>query len=188
MTEHVLNIGNKVIATLRKPEALSDLTARYPPTQLLVVKVDVTNNADITAAFAKAEQVFGRIDVVFNNAGVGITGEVESTGEADAREMFDVNFWGAAHVSKEAVRFFRDVNKPAGGRLLQVSSRLGLVGGLANGFYSASYVWLHILVFSTIILIIDHDVLKTESLVSLRWSIVVQWETHATISSFRGSQ
>ncbi|KAG8215329.1 NAD(P)-binding protein [Butyriboletus roseoflavus] len=104
MTEHLLAIGNKVVATLRKPEVLSDLTARYPPTQLLVVKVDVTNNADITAAFAKAEEVFGRIDVVFNNAGVIVSGEVESVDDADARGMFDVNFWGAACVTKEAVR------------------------------------------------------------------------------------
>ena len=138
MTEHLLKIGNKVVATLRKPEVLSDLTARYPPTQLLVVKVDVTSNADITTAFAKAEEVFGRIDVVFNNAGVCIAGEVESVDEADARDMFDVNFWGAASVTKEAVRFFREVNKPMGGRLLQVSSRLGFVGQAVCGFYSAS--------------------------------------------------
>ena len=138
MTEHLLKIGNKVVATLRKPEVLSDLTARYPPTQLLVVRVDVTSNADIATAFAKAEEVFGRIDVVFNNAGVSISGEVESLNEVDARDMFDVNFWGAASVTKEAVRFFREVNKPMGGRLLQVSSRLGLVGYAVCGFYSAS--------------------------------------------------
>ncbi|KAF8125627.1 NAD(P)-binding protein [Boletus edulis] len=138
MTEYLLKIGNKVVATLRKPESLSDLTAHYPHTQLLVVKVDVANEADITAAFAKAEEVFGRIDVVFNNAGVSVVGEVESLDEGDARGVFDVNFWGAVRVSKEAVRFFREVNKPIGGRLLQVSSRLGLVGAPACGFYCAS--------------------------------------------------
>ncbi|KAF8551559.1 NAD(P)-binding protein [Imleria badia] len=138
MTEHLLKIGNTVVATLRKPEALSDLTARYPPTQLLVVKVDVTNKTDITAAFAKAQEVFGRIDVVFNNAGTNFAGEVESIDEADARDIFEVNFWGAARVTQEAVRFFREVNKPIGGRLLQVSSRLGLIGVAASGFYSAS--------------------------------------------------
>ena len=140
VTEYQLRIGNKVIATLRKPEALSDLAARYSPTQLLVVKLDVTNQADVSAAFAKAEEMFGRIDVVFNNAGTTVTGEVESLDEANARNMLEVNFWGAARVTKEAVRFFREVNKPVGGRLLQVSSRLGLVGSAACGFYSASYV------------------------------------------------
>ncbi|CCM06216.1 uncharacterized protein FIBRA_08461 [Fibroporia radiculosa] len=52
--------------------------------------------------------------------------------------MFDVNFWGAMNVSKEALRVFREVNKPAGGRLLQVSSMAGLVGGPALTIYHAS--------------------------------------------------
>lgn len=143
MTEYLLKIGHKVVATLRKPEAISDLATRYSPTQLLVVKVDVTNEADVTAAFAKAEEVFGRIDVVFNNAGVSIVGEVESVNEADARDLLDVNFWGAVRVTKEAVRFFREVNQPVGGRLLQVSSGV-LEGRAAGGFYVASFVWSYV--------------------------------------------
>ena len=143
MTEYLLKLGHKVVATLRKPVAVSDLATRYPPTQLLVVKVDVTDEADITAAFAKAEEVFGRIDVVFNNAGISIAGEVESVDEADARDLLDVNFWGAVRVTKEAVRFFREVNKPIGGRLLQVSSGV-LEGRAAGGFYLASFVWSYV--------------------------------------------
>ncbi|KAF9221717.1 NAD(P)-binding protein [Gyrodon lividus] len=84
----------------------------------------------------KARQAFGRIDVVFNNAGQSMMGEVESVPEEDARRLFDVNFWGMANVSKEAIRFFRDVNSPAGGRLLQVSSGVGIVGAPATGFYT----------------------------------------------------
>jgi NAD(P)-dependent dehydrogenase (short-subunit alcohol dehydrogenase family) len=72
--------------------------------------------------------------VVFNNSGQIVVGEV------DARKPFDVNFWGAANITKEAVRFFRDVNSPAGRRLLQVSSLVGIVGRPVVGFYSASYV------------------------------------------------
>ncbi|KAF9246605.1 hypothetical protein BU15DRAFT_39967, partial [Melanogaster broomeanus] len=49
-----------------------------------------------------------------------------------------LSFWGAANVTKEAVRFFRDVNTPPGGRLLQVSSQVGIAGGPSAGFYSAS--------------------------------------------------
>ncbi|KIJ64091.1 hypothetical protein HYDPIDRAFT_28978 [Hydnomerulius pinastri MD-312] len=138
MAEFLLKQGHKVVATLRKPEALSDLVGQYPATQLLVIKLDVTQSADITAAFEKAHGVFGRIDVVFNNAGQMVSGEVEATNETEAREMFDVNFWGAAQVSREAVRFFREVNQPQGGRLLQVSSGVGLVGIASCGYYSAS--------------------------------------------------
>ncbi|KAF9235948.1 NAD(P)-binding protein [Melanogaster broomeanus] len=137
-TEYLLTQGHKVIATLRKPEVLSDLVSQYPPTQLVVVKVDVTKTADIVTAFSKAQEAFGRVDVVFNNAGQMIVGEVESIDEEDARGLFDINFWGAVQVSKEAVRFFREVNNPQGGRLLQVSSGLGLVGQEACSIYTAS--------------------------------------------------
>ncbi|KAF9218483.1 NAD(P)-binding protein, partial [Gyrodon lividus] len=138
MIEYLLKQGHKVVATLRKPEALSDLVGQYSTTQLLIVAVDVTQTADIAAAFNKAREAFGRVDVVFNNAGQMINGELESVNEADARAMFDINFWGAAQVSREAVRFFREVNQPRGGRLLQLSSGLGLVSTACYGFYSAS--------------------------------------------------
>lgn len=138
MTELLLNKGDKVVAALRQPDALSDLSAQFPSSQLLVIQLDVTNSAGVSAAFTKANEAFGRIDVVFNNAGQCVIGELESVSEAEARQMFEVNFWGAMYVSKEAVKFFREVNKPIGGRLLQVSSRLGLVGGPATAFYSAS--------------------------------------------------
>ncbi|KAG1748780.1 NAD(P)-binding protein [Suillus occidentalis] len=138
MTELLLNKGDKVVAALRQPDALSDLSAQFPSSQLLVIRLDVTNSAAVSAAFAKAKEAFGRIDVVFNNAGQIVIGELESVSEVEARQMFEVNFWGAMYVSREAVKFFREVNKPIGGRLLQVSSRLGLVGGPAAAFYSAS--------------------------------------------------
>jgi NAD(P)-dependent dehydrogenase (short-subunit alcohol dehydrogenase family) len=140
MVELLLKKGDKVVATLRKPSDLADLATEYPTSQLVVVKLDVTQSSDISPAFEKARQTFGRIDVVFNNAGQLVMGEVEAVPEEDARKLFDVNFWGAANVTKEAVRFFRDVNSPAGGRLLQVSSLVGIVGGPVLGFYSASWV------------------------------------------------
>lgn len=67
-----------------------------------------------------------------------INGEVESIDEKNARALFDINFWGATQVSREAVRFFRDVNQPRGGRLLQVSSGLGIMGSACYGYYSAT--------------------------------------------------
>ena len=74
---------------------------------------------------------------------VSIVGEVESVNEADARDLLDVNFWGAVRVTKEAVRFFREVNQPVGGGLLQVSSGV-LEGRAAGGFYVASFVWSYV--------------------------------------------
>lgn len=129
--------GYKVVTTLLDPEALSDLVGQYPTT-CLVVKLDVTQHAEISAAFIKAQEAFGRIDVVFNNAGKMVNGELESVNDEDARGMFEVNFWGAAQVTREAMRFFRDVNRPQGGRLLQMSSGLGILSCPCFGHYSAS--------------------------------------------------
>ena len=87
----------------------------------------------------KTKEVFGRIDVVFNNARVGLVGEVEGTPEDVARKLFEVTFWGADRISREAVRFFREVNKPeVGGRLLNNSSMVGINAFPGMGYYSAS--------------------------------------------------
>jgi NAD(P)-dependent dehydrogenase (short-subunit alcohol dehydrogenase family) len=138
MTELLLKNGNRVVATLRRTEALSDLAEQYPSSQLLIVQTDVTKSSEVVAAFTKAKEAFGRIDVVFNNAGTGIVGEMESIGDEEARQIFEVNFWGASNVTREAIRTFREVNNPAGGRLLQVSSMLGLRGSGAASYYAAS--------------------------------------------------
>lgn len=134
----VLEKGDVAVATLRKPEVLADLQGQYPPEKLLVLKVDVTIRNDIVAAFQKTKEVFGRLDVVVSNAGYAILGEIEGTPDDVAQAMFAVNFWGSMHVLQEAVRFFREVNPVAGGRIIQITSGTGLVGYPACGLYSAS--------------------------------------------------
>ncbi|KIJ67600.1 hypothetical protein HYDPIDRAFT_26026 [Hydnomerulius pinastri MD-312] len=133
VTEEALQKGDSVVATLRKPEMLSDIPAQYS-SQLLVLTVDVKDPVQITKAFDGALKRFGRIDVVFNNAGICIISEAEGMNEEHARDMFDVLFWGAANVTKEAIKVFRESNKPAGGHLLQMSSRTALkvVPGVAH--------------------------------------------------------
>jgi len=138
MTKTVLDNGDIAIATLRKPSALDDLKAEYPSDKLHILKLDVINEADITTAFKYAEERLGRIDIVFNNAGCALMAEVEGTSHEVARKMFDVNFWGAMNVSKEAVRFFREVNEPQGGKLWNISSMTGILPIAALGYYSAS--------------------------------------------------
>ncbi|KIJ39277.1 hypothetical protein M422DRAFT_175456, partial [Sphaerobolus stellatus SS14] len=141
VTEYVLAKGDIVVATLRKPEALADLSKKYDSSKLLVLKLDVKNAAEIKSVFATVQQKFGRLDVVHNNAGYAFLVEAEATPDESARDLFDVNFWGLVNVSKEAVRFFREVNKPGvGGVLLNVSSMAGLAGLPAMSFYSARSV------------------------------------------------
>ena len=126
------------MATLRKPETICDLTNQYPSDQFLVLKLDVTNTEEIATAFRKAKETFGRIDVVFNNAGHGVLAEVEGTSDEAARALFETNFWGAANVSREAVKYFRDVNRPIGGRLLNASSAAGVAAFALMGYYTAT--------------------------------------------------
>ena len=77
MARLALANGERVIATLRKPEVLNDFASQYTSQQLLVLRLDVSQPAEITAAFAKAKAAFGRVDVVFNNAGYAVAGEAE---------------------------------------------------------------------------------------------------------------
>lgn len=144
VTNLVLSRGHRVIAAMRNPGGLSDMTKRYPQEQLLVLRMDVTDQDDVDAAFERVKETFGRIDVVFNNAGVHIQGELEAIPMDAGRRHFEVdilsvylssdrilnlfyktNFWGAIRVSIAAIAFFRDVNSPQGGFLIQNSSIRG---------------------------------------------------------------
>lgn len=138
MTELVLLKGDVAVATLRKPVDISDLASRWSSSRLLVLKLDVTDAENVKASFTEAIAAFGRIDVVFNNAGYSMFSELEGTPDDAARALFEVNLWGAVNVSKEAVRVFREVNEPPGGRLIQVSSSAGISGIPTMSFYTAS--------------------------------------------------
>ncbi|KAG2053314.1 NAD(P)-binding protein [Suillus hirtellus] len=139
ITEYALSQGDIVVATLRKPQVLSNLEARYSADKLLVLKLDVTKQEDIDEAFARTRSAFGRLDVVFNNAGYALVGEIEGTPDDKARELFETNFWGATNVSRAAVKFFREVNElDKGGIILQVSSIGGINAFPGFGYYAAS--------------------------------------------------
>lgn len=143
MVRVALAKGDTVIATLRNPSSLSALSALHPTSQLHILKLDVTQPSDVAQAFAYAEQTLGRVDVVYNNAGVRVVAQVEPVAETEsaARGLFEVNFWGALHVMQEAVRFFREVNPPGvGGRILNCSSGAGIVSPPGAGYYAARWV------------------------------------------------
>ncbi|KAI0747545.1 NAD(P)-binding protein [Fomes fomentarius] len=139
-TEFLLDKGEIVIATARRPSTLDELVQKYSPDRLIVLKLDITNSEEVSTAFVQSKQAFGRIDVVVNNAGTSIAlGEVESQDEEVGRTVIETNFWGTLRVTKEAIKFFRESNPPGvGGRLLQISSYFGVVGGPGPGYYVAS--------------------------------------------------
>ncbi|KAF7306275.1 NAD-P-binding protein [Mycena indigotica] len=136
LVEVVLQRNDKVIAACRNPSALAFPTATSA--NFIAVICDVTSQQDILHAFAAGITKFGQVDVVFNGAGLAMSGELEAVPEDAAKALFDVNVWGALNVSKEAMRVFRDVNPVKGGRLLNVSSGIGIVGMPVCGIYAAS--------------------------------------------------
>lgn len=144
------------MATLRTPVALADLQSRYSTEQLLVVKLDVTRPDEIEAAFAQAKAAFGRIDVVFNNAGLIVVGEIEGTPDEQARTEFEVrhsvhlfsmnpfltvlrqgSIFRRRNVSRTSMKYFRE-NELIGGHLIRVSSAGALRALPGTGYYAAT--------------------------------------------------
>ncbi|KAI0918920.1 hypothetical protein AcW1_003562 [Taiwanofungus camphoratus] len=101
LLEEVLASNKRAVATLRKPETLAAFSKKYSTSQLLVIPLDVADHAQIIQAFEATKSHFGRLDVVVNNAGYGIQGEIENTSEDEARKMMEVLFWGPVHVTQE---------------------------------------------------------------------------------------
>jgi NAD(P)-dependent dehydrogenase (short-subunit alcohol dehydrogenase family) len=134
----VLKSGDSLVATARNVSTLTHLSQLSGHEQLLTLKLDVTKQADVDDAFAQAIKHFGRIDVVVNNAGYGLMGELESLDEEQIRSQLDVNLWGVMRVSRAALKVFREVNEPkVGGRLLQISSIGGFRVYPCMGLYHA---------------------------------------------------
>ncbi|OAX31257.1 NAD(P)-binding protein, partial [Rhizopogon vinicolor AM-OR11-026] len=139
MLEEVLRNGEIVIATLREPSVLDDLAGKYPPTQLLLLPLDVANEAQVKSVFAQAKDALGHVDVVYNNEAQLFLQKLEATPIDRARALMDVNSWGAETVSFEAVRFFKEENqKGAGGMLVQVSSMAEIEGIPRLWFYTTT--------------------------------------------------
>ncbi|KAF9653841.1 NAD(P)-binding protein [Thelephora ganbajun] len=136
--EAILASGERVVATLRKPEVLAYLKDKYTPEQLLILQLDVVNDGQIEAAFAATKEHFGRLDVVVNNAGYGLFGEAEGVPLDEAREQVEVLFWGPVKITLKAVKFFRE-NSPADRNkyIFNVSSAGGYNAVPCLAFYSA---------------------------------------------------
>ena len=119
LVQEVLDKGDFCVATARKPESLSFQNTNS--TNYLAVKLDVTKRADIESAFKATLDKFGRVDVVVNNAGYGLSGPFEELSPEHVRTQMEVNFFGLAEVTKKAMEVMRD-QKPSGGLIQQVTS------------------------------------------------------------------
>lgn len=103
--------------------------------KIIHLQCDVTNETIIKATFEKIFDAEGRIDVLVNNAGFGISGAIEFTDEAQAKKQFDVNFFGCFLCSKEVIKYMR---QNGGGRIINISSMAAPLAIPFQAFYSAS--------------------------------------------------
>lgn len=132
--------GAKVFATMRnlpRPEGTALVkAARDEQLDLAVLQLDVTKPEEISRAVAEAERRSGRgLDVIVNNAGIGVSGPVELQDERAMAEMFDTNVHGAHRVARAALPGMR---ARKGGLIINVSSQLGRVVAPNLGAYSAT--------------------------------------------------
>lgn len=134
LAKNVLERGYKAIITSRNVDDVKDIVASYEETAL-ALSLDVTKQEDIDAAVAGALKKFERIDVLVNNAGIGYFAAIEESEEAEVRRMFEINFWGLAHVTRAVLPYMR---KRRSGHILNISSIGGIVAFPALGFYNAT--------------------------------------------------
>ena len=126
--------GHSVVATARDTAKLAALQA-LAPERVLVHRLDVTKAGEAEAAIQAAVDMFGRIDVLINNAGYGIVGAVEETPEAELRALMETNFFGAVAVTQAALPVLRAQRS---GAIVNISSMGGQLSMPGFGAYSAS--------------------------------------------------
>ena len=120
--------GYVVYGTSRTPEKVTDSV--FP-----LVALDVRNSESIQSAIAKVVAEQGRLDVVINNAGVGITGPIEEIPTQEMRNHFETNFYGPIEVMKAVLPQMRVQQS---GLIINITSIAGYMGLPYRGIYSAS--------------------------------------------------
>lgn len=124
--------GHRVFATCRKPADVARLTAEG----LESLYLDVTEPESIKKALRTiAQQTGGRLDVLINNAGFGQFGALEDLSPDLVRQQFAVNVFGLLDVTTAALELLRQSDD---GRIINISSILGLVSIPFQGIYAAS--------------------------------------------------
>ena len=132
--EAALERGDSVAATARSTDSLTALADTYGG-RVLPLSLDVTDRSAVFAAVRQAQEHFGRLDVVINNAGYGQFGMVEELSESEARGQIETNLFGALWVTQAALPYLR---AQGSGHIIQVSSIGGISAFPSVGIYHAS--------------------------------------------------
>jgi NAD(P)-dependent dehydrogenase (short-subunit alcohol dehydrogenase family) len=128
-----LDAGHAVVATGRNPARVAEALAAHE--DLLTVALDVTDPASIQVAVDAAEQRFGRIDVLVNNAGNFYAGFFEELSPEDFRAQIETNLFGPLNVTRAVLPLMRAQRS---GLVATFSSTAGITGGEFTSAYAAS--------------------------------------------------
>jgi len=120
--------GYTVYGTSRNPN-------KYASSIFKIIALDVTKTETIATAINTVIEAEGRIDILINNAGVGITGPIEEIPEAEIKANFETNFFGPINVIKAVLPQMR---KQRSGLIINITSIAGYMGLPYRGVYSAS--------------------------------------------------
>lgn len=134
LAKHLLENDYPVAVTARDAAKVQDLVA-IKPENALAIDLDVTDKARVESSVKQAEQHFGRIDVLVNNAGFGYFGAIEESDEAEARRMFEANFWGLSAMTREVLPKMRERKS---GFIVNISSIGGFFSFPTVGYYNAT--------------------------------------------------
>jgi short-subunit dehydrogenase len=126
--EYLSSKGFKVFGTSRKPQ-------NYNANKFPIIALDVTDIDSIFNCVQTVIKAEGRLDVVINNAGAGITGPIEEIPEVEIKRNFETNFFGPLNVIKAVLPQMRNQNS---GLIINITSIAGYMGLPYRGVYSAS--------------------------------------------------
>jgi len=134
IAERFARAGARVVISDVDDAALAAAAAAMPG-EAIGVRADVTSSADAEALIAAAQERFGSVDVVVNNAGVTRDTLLVRMDEKDWDMVLDINLKGAFLVTKSAAKVMM---KQRSGRIINVSSVVGLFGNAGQTNYAAS--------------------------------------------------
>ena len=126
-----LERGYAVVATARQVENLSEL----PEENCLKLSLDVTDDAQIEDTIKSALEKFGRLDVLVNNAGFGMSGAIEEVTDEQAHLVFETNVFGLLKVQRVVLPHFRQQRS---GHIINLSSIGGIAAVPGGGIYCAT--------------------------------------------------
>jgi len=133
LAEAVLAAGHQVVVTARDVATVTDLADAHPD-DALALALDVTDDAQVRESVRRAEERFGGVDVLVNNAGYGYRAAVEEGDDADVQRLFATNFFGAVAMVKAVLPGMRGRRS---GTVVNLSSIGAQICPAGSGYYAA---------------------------------------------------